>query len=154
AHQEVPPPPIAQFCPEAPAELVAVLSRMLAKNPDERFAKPAEVGEALRPFTSGAELGRLLDGETAAAGDLSAPIMTPAPGAWETSREHRGRGRSSPAATPLRTFPVVLAAVAVAGLLWMGWLYRPTSDGPFAPRADGPPVPKADSSPAPPAPAA
>jgi len=154
AHQEVPPPPIGQFCPEAPPELVAVLAKMLAKDPAERFATPAEVGEALRPFTAGAELGRLLDGETAAAGDLSAHITTPAPGPWETSREHRGRGRSSPAATPLRTFPVVLAAVAVAGLLWIGWLYRPTPDGPSAPRAAGPPVPRADGSTAPPAPAA
>src|SRR5262245_18060562 len=129
AHQEVPPPPIGQFCPEAPADLVAVVERCLAKVPAARFARPAEVAEALRPFTTGADLGRLLNGETAAAGIASAQVVTPTPGAWETDSEYRERKRQSRVATRLRTFPVFLVALAVASLLWLGWLYRPTPEG-------------------------
>lgn len=43
-----------------PAELAAVVSRMLAKNPDDRFHTPAEVTTALEPFTAGAEPAALL----------------------------------------------------------------------------------------------
>jgi CHAT domain-containing protein/tRNA A-37 threonylcarbamoyl transferase component Bud32 len=141
AHQEVPPPPLGDFCPEAPAELVAVVQRMLAKDPAERFAKPAEVAEALTPFAAGANLGRLLNGETAVAGIASAEVATPAPGAWETDAVRRRRQSPSLAPTRLRTFPVVLLSLAVAGLLWIGWLYRPTPDGshsPVAPSASAP----------------
>jgi len=34
--------------------------RMLAKAPEERFAAPAEVAEAMRPFTAGCDLRRLV----------------------------------------------------------------------------------------------
>src|SRR5205823_1259871 len=53
AHREVPPPPIEAYCPEAPAGLAAALGRMLAKDPADRFATPAEVAAALRPFPGG-----------------------------------------------------------------------------------------------------
>jgi serine/threonine protein kinase len=36
--------------PEAPPEIQAVLSKMMAKKPDERYQTPAEVAEALTPF--------------------------------------------------------------------------------------------------------
>jgi serine/threonine protein kinase len=61
AHLEVPPPPIGQERPEAPAELANVLDRLLAKDPADRFATPAELAEALRPFTAGANLVALLE---------------------------------------------------------------------------------------------
>ncbi|WDI42250.1 protein kinase domain-containing protein [Bremerella sp. P1] len=38
---------------DIPAELCAVVEKMLAKNPDERFQSPAEVAEALLPFADG-----------------------------------------------------------------------------------------------------
>jgi eukaryotic-like serine/threonine-protein kinase len=41
------PPSISDLCPEAPAELVAILSRMLAKQPADRFADAGAVLEAL-----------------------------------------------------------------------------------------------------------
>jgi serine/threonine protein kinase/CHAT domain-containing protein/tetratricopeptide (TPR) repeat protein len=140
AHQEVPPPPIADFCPEASAGLVAAVDRMLAKNPAERFATPAEVAAALAPFAAGADLGRLLNGDAAAPSDLSAHIVTPAPGAWETDSERRGRQSPSREPTRLRTFPVVLMALSVAGLLWIGWLYRPSPNGPPTPLTPHAPV--------------
>jgi serine/threonine protein kinase len=61
AHLETPCPPICQWRPEVPGELVAVLDRMLAKNAADRYAIPAEVAAALQPFTAGSDLARLLE---------------------------------------------------------------------------------------------
>ncbi len=60
AHVQQPAPPIRQIVPEVPEQLAAVLNRMLAKDPSERFATPAEVGEAIAPFCAGADLVALL----------------------------------------------------------------------------------------------
>jgi|GEM_PF-1094516 len=54
-------PSLAERCPRAPAELVAVVDRMMARNPRERYVTPGEVAAALEPFCAGANLPRLLD---------------------------------------------------------------------------------------------
>ena len=36
--------------PEVPAELAALVAKMMAKDPDRRFQTPAEVAQALTPF--------------------------------------------------------------------------------------------------------
>src|SRR5262249_36763576 len=59
AHVKVP-PPIKQHCPNIPTGLSAALSRILAKNPADRFATPAEVAAALQTFTAGCDLAGLL----------------------------------------------------------------------------------------------
>ncbi len=50
AHIDQEAPPLHQLRPEVPQALSAVVARMLAKDPAQRFQKPAEVGEALAPF--------------------------------------------------------------------------------------------------------
>lgn len=45
------PYPIHMFRPEVPEELVAILGKMLAKDLRQRYQKPAEVAEALEPWT-------------------------------------------------------------------------------------------------------
>jgi serine/threonine protein kinase len=45
------PRPIAQFRPDVPADLAAVVEKMLAKNPWERYQTPAAVAEALAAWT-------------------------------------------------------------------------------------------------------
>jgi serine/threonine-protein kinase len=61
AHEEQAPPPIAVRCPEAPAGLVFVVQRMLAKRPADRFQTAGELAEALGPYvaSSSASLPRL-----------------------------------------------------------------------------------------------
>jgi serine/threonine protein kinase len=49
-HQQAEPPPLDQFRPDIPAELAAILGRMLAKRPEDRYQSPAEVATALEPF--------------------------------------------------------------------------------------------------------
>jgi formylglycine-generating enzyme required for sulfatase activity len=52
--------PICQRRPEVPQALAELLDRMLAKDPAERLAAPAEVGAAMAPFTVGCDLEGLL----------------------------------------------------------------------------------------------
>ena len=52
AHLQEPIPPIRQFLPEIPDKLWAVLDRMLAKSPEERYSTPAAVAEASRRFAA------------------------------------------------------------------------------------------------------
>jgi serine/threonine protein kinase/Leucine-rich repeat (LRR) protein len=56
-------PPVRMYRPEVPAELDAVVARMLARNPQFRYGTPAEVARALAPFSIGT------------AGAVAAPAM-------------------------------------------------------------------------------
>lgn len=56
AHLTTPPPPLSEHRPEVPAELADVVARMIAKLPEQRYATPAEVVDALQPFTHGCQL--------------------------------------------------------------------------------------------------
>jgi len=60
AHVHEPVPPIRQFCPDVPEPLVAVLDRLLAKAPRDRFATAGEVADVLGPLATGCNLPRLL----------------------------------------------------------------------------------------------
>jgi hypothetical protein len=57
-HATAPVPPL-DARPDVPEPLRAALARMLAKAPEERFAAPAEVAEAVRPFTGDCDPRRL-----------------------------------------------------------------------------------------------
>jgi len=51
AHVETEPDSVRKVRPEVPAELEAILHRMMAKDPANRFATPGEAAAALKPFT-------------------------------------------------------------------------------------------------------
>jgi serine/threonine protein kinase len=57
-HQQAEPAPIESFREDMPAEVGAVLKRMLAKTPDARFQTPAAVALALAPFPCDDPSGR------------------------------------------------------------------------------------------------
>jgi serine/threonine protein kinase len=123
AHHDEPPPPIGDFRPDVPPGLAAVADRMLAKDPSDRFATPAEVVEALRPFAAGANLVRLIEAEDGSPLPPAEAAVTPGPASLETSAR---TGRRRKAATR-RGF----ASDAVLGfcLLFLagcyGWSMRP-----------------------------
>jgi eukaryotic-like serine/threonine-protein kinase len=50
-HQVRQPKPIQKLRPEVPAEMAAVIAKMMAKDPGERYQTPAEVVAALSPWT-------------------------------------------------------------------------------------------------------
>lgn len=59
AHALAPIPSVTDKRPEVPAEVAAVVTRMLAKTPEERYATPGEVARALESHVSGADLNCL-----------------------------------------------------------------------------------------------
>jgi hypothetical protein len=78
AHEQAPVPPIRELRPEVPAGLAAVLGRLLAKRPEDRFGTPREAAQALEPFCGYSNLARLL-GESPAAGALTTAWPGPVP---------------------------------------------------------------------------
>jgi serine/threonine protein kinase len=54
AHAKKEPIPLEERCPEMPAGLAFVVSKMMAKHPTDRFQTAVEVAEALAPYVAGA----------------------------------------------------------------------------------------------------
>lgn len=50
AHQQHEPPALQGLRDDVPAELADIVTRMMAKKPDDRFQTPADVATALKPF--------------------------------------------------------------------------------------------------------
>jgi serine/threonine protein kinase len=61
AHVQQTPPPITLLRTDLPPGFAAVIERMMAKKPEDRFATPGEVATVLGPFTVGCDLERLLN---------------------------------------------------------------------------------------------
>jgi len=70
AHVQEPVPPIADRRDDVPEALAKILDRMLAKTPDERYATPAEVAEALSSLSFGERAG--VRGQPVPGSDLGA----------------------------------------------------------------------------------
>jgi serine/threonine protein kinase len=60
AHREKPVPPIASLRCDVPDGLMAMLDRMLAKSPEDRFARAADVASGIARFCDGSDLRGLL----------------------------------------------------------------------------------------------
>jgi WD40 repeat protein len=52
AHIEQTPTPLAQLRPDVPPKLARIVERLMAKKPEGRYQTPAEVAQALEPFTA------------------------------------------------------------------------------------------------------
>ncbi len=50
SHAQVEPAPLNSVRDDVPEELVAIASKMMAKDPDERYLTPKEVADALESF--------------------------------------------------------------------------------------------------------
>ncbi|RMG34739.1 MAG: FHA domain-containing protein [Planctomycetota bacterium] len=50
AHQKLPRPSVRRLVDDVPPRLDAIIQRMMARRPEDRFATAAEVAEVLRPF--------------------------------------------------------------------------------------------------------
>ena len=57
AHQHHDPAPVDRFREDVPSGVTAILRRMIAKQPEQRFQTPAAVALALLPFTRETRLG-------------------------------------------------------------------------------------------------
>ena len=89
------PPKLDTLCPEAPAELVALVGSMLARSAQDRPASAAHVAEQLAAFTESANLVSLLKRAQ------EKEALSPEPIASERNR--RGERRSTGGLTPPRS---------------------------------------------------
>ncbi|MDB5335641.1 MAG: hypothetical protein JWN70_1260 [Planctomycetaceae bacterium] len=72
------PPTLSDRCPEIPPELEAIVLRMLAKNPADRYSTPHELADALAPFSHPADVRALVDFLATAADGESIDVTAPA----------------------------------------------------------------------------
>lgn len=108
AHLDREPVPLRRVCPDMPATLSAVVARMMAKEPADRYQTPGEVAAELAPYC---ESGKYL-AVALTSPKPEGPQITPA-GAIGGKRE---RVRPDAARLPRRVAGLV-AALAVLGLV-------------------------------------
>jgi serine/threonine protein kinase len=125
AHVTAPIPPIQQPRPDIPDGLVAVLDQMLAKDPAERYATPAEAAEALRPFTTGEQPAA----KPAPGGRFFVRLLTPKAGrkAPERARRRRTIGCSLQLAIALSVIMVAVLGAWAVSSHWSSWVWQSSS---------------------------
>ena len=127
AHCMVAAPRLDQLHPDVPPPLAAIVERMLAKQPEDRFAVPADVAQALAPFAVGSDLHKLLaasraveasrstaplaDGDTTNSRRASSLSDTVVPRGSAADRRE-SRPKPTPASAPPRRSRRLLAAGA------------------------------------------
>lgn len=146
AHLMEPLPAVQAIRSEIPAQLAAVLARMTAKEPAARFATPAEVAAALRPFCAGSALGLLIGtGAAPSCGvETLAPIVATLPGTVPLRRRRSVHRRvvvltSLLALVLSGTMLALVLSGTIGGLsLWLQGAKSPT--GEVSPHGEAPRV--------------
>jgi len=112
AHLHEPVPPIRELRPEVPDELAQVLDRMLAKDPQERYATPAQVAQVIGQFASSANLTQLLKERLEPR--VAPPVGAPAAGSTQNDLflpiVDTNVGRSAPVSSKWTIWTTQLAA--------------------------------------------
>jgi serine/threonine protein kinase len=142
AHISTEAKPLNEVRPEVPAELAAVVAKMMAKEAGQRYQKPIEVAQALAPFIKAGAVGRTSSPSTNLATKPTAPTS---PARQETllegsmtATETRSRSRTSPqmemegppvAKPPVKKWLIgagVAGGVLVLGLvgLWAAGIFK------------------------------
>jgi serine/threonine protein kinase len=110
-HQAVEPESLAMLVSDLPEGLIRVVGRMMRKTPDERYATPREVAQALEPFiTDGSSASSLHDGATThpgASATLSTMVETKIAAARAPASNLRPDPVLVPAPAPPRLGPTV-----------------------------------------------
>ena len=139
-------PAVGKLRPEVPAALAAIVARLMAKRPEDRFATAAEVATALAPFCGTSPQSDVVRPPSVPLLDLTTPSDGPASDAVDDSSALAGTELPENAATSLASsrLPIgprpgeakrertrrwlsiaVLAGAAIGGLLIsgvIGWL--------------------------------
>ncbi len=143
-HQYEPPPRVEALRPDVPPAIGAVVRKLMAKDPEDRFQTPAELTRALDAVRA------------AAAPRPPAPAATVTHSVTAVENPFAGlRSNSTVARRPenpsaLARRPLVVAAAGVAGVLLLGLIVLLARSGNTSPGGpDAPPAPK-ETAPRPP----
>lgn len=117
AHMQRPAPSIRQLNFDVPVELAAVVDRMMAKSPAARFACPADVAAALKPYAKGARLSACL---ALARRQASAAVSCESNGV-ALCAQHARAASVIAASSVRRRRTICAAAVALLLLGGLGW---------------------------------
>jgi serine/threonine protein kinase len=116
AHHSADATPLNEARADVPVELAALVSKMMAKDPERRFRTPAEVAEALLPF-----LGPEADRGSGSAAEISRvgpTALSHRPGGVRSGPPQSATaGAYSPGSTPVRRRRRILALAAGGALL-------------------------------------
>ncbi len=125
-HLRVQPERIEKRRPDVPPNLAAVVHRMLAKDPDERFQTPQQVADALRPWCRKDDRSRSSTAVIPPESRPAAPAAAPAPTATVRNRPTVSVTHYHTEGISLVT--VVTLALVVAILALLGWWITNNSD--------------------------
>ncbi|MFO0850975.1 MAG: protein kinase [Gemmataceae bacterium] len=155
AHRSQPPPPLGALRPDVPPALAAVVARMLAKDPADRFATPAEAADALEHAARPAAVAVV--GSRSAGGGTTTGLSAAEDESPASAVTQAGGGSDTVVARPAvprvrRTWVAGLALGLVVTAVVGGWLIAPRP-GPSA-DPDPEPSPPAAAEPQPPGPPA
>jgi serine/threonine-protein kinase len=131
-HQHKQPTPLKELAPETPDELVAVVEKLMQKNPADRYGSCQEVIEALRPFAASGPVVRRPSAQMPPRAPLpkppvAQPAATPRPALRPAPLPRSNNGTApAPASTPAAPAPAPVA--------------KPTRSLPVAAVAPQPPV--------------
>jgi serine/threonine protein kinase len=114
-HQHKQPTPLKDLNPEVPGELVAVVEKLMQKQPTARYVNCAEVIEALRPIASPVSAPTRRPTMTIPRPKLPRPAAAAAPAPQEPTAPQPLPPRAPSAVrTPPRTRPITVPAAAQA----------------------------------------
>ncbi len=77
-HQAIEPEPLSMLVSDLPEGLIRVVGKMMRKAPDERYATPREVAQALEPFLADGSSASLLPGISAPLSSMAETKLTAA----------------------------------------------------------------------------
>ncbi len=117
AHREKTPRPLREIRADVPAQLAAIVGRMMAKDPSRRFPTPEDVAQALAPFADARAAATDIDA-TARAGASTRPTMSTAASSMVGDEKPSGPA-TGPGPRPRRTWVWIAAALALLPIVAM-----------------------------------
>ncbi|HZN33434.1 MAG TPA: serine/threonine-protein kinase, partial [Pirellulaceae bacterium] len=125
AHRYAAIPSVRSLRPEIPEEVDAILARLLAKEPENRFQQPADLAESLAPWTADAELAALCR-KCGGRAEIDEPLRLPPSIAPEDSTRPEGQTPTPHSALVpqrRRRWPLAVAAAGgLAAILVIAWI--------------------------------
>jgi serine/threonine-protein kinase len=132
-HVQKEPQPLTEIRPDLPADLCAIVHKMMAKKPEERYQTCREIVR---------DTARLRDVLVGVSSGLTSPLQLSGSGPLEGSLPSLSRG------FPWRLTGVALVVLALAGGLYLGWARNQPAQPPTPPglgKGEDPPTTKSDA---------